>query len=137
LSALAGFALCLAATIVFLGCAVATGLKARRRLHLTSVACAVAMLAASIYYALKVGHVYDIHAAGVITPIHLVLARITTACYLLPVASGLRTIYVPKTRRLHRKLAFLVLGMTVLTAITGTIMLCLSPLIAGPAVEPR
>jgi hypothetical protein len=135
LSALAGFSLCLVATIAFLGCAVVTGFKARRRWHLTSVACAVVMLAASIYYALKVGHVYDIHAAGAITPIHLTLARVTTACYLLPVATGLRTIFVPKTRPLHRKVAFLVLSMTVLTAITGTIMLCRSPLITNASTH--
>ena len=89
------------------------------------------MLGASIYAALQLGRVYDIHAAGAITPIHLTLARITTGCYLLPIATGLRTIFVPKTRPLHRKVAFLVLSMTVLTAITGTIMLLRSPLIVG------
>jgi hypothetical protein len=131
LSATASFFLCLVATIFFLGCAVATGLKAKRKQHIASVTGAVAMLGASIYFALELGRVYDIHAAGAITPIHLTLARVTTACYLLPIATGLRTIYAPKTRRLHRKLAFLVLSMTVLTAITGTIMLLRSPLIGG------
>jgi hypothetical protein len=133
LSVLWGFALCLAATIGFLGCAVATGLRARRRWHLASVAAAVTMLAASIYFALALGRIYDIHAAGAITPIHLTLARVTTASYLLPIATGLRTIYVPRTRALHRRMAFLVLSMTVLTAITGTIMLCSSPLVAEHA----
>jgi hypothetical protein len=137
LSAVSGFSLCLAATLVFLGCAVTTGLKARRRLHITSVACAVTMLALSIYFALKLGQLYDIQAAGVITPIHLMLARVTTASYLLPIATGLRTIFVPRTRTLHRKVALLVLSMTVLTAITGTIMLCLSPPIAGSSAESR
>ena len=131
MSATSGFVLCLAATLFFLGCAVATGLKAKRKQHLASVAGAVMMLAASIYAALRLGRVYDIHAAGAITPIHLTLARITTACYLLPIASGLRTIFVPRTRPLHRKLAFLVLSMTVLTAITGTVMLLRSPPIVG------
>ena len=131
MSATAVFFLCLGATIVFLGCAVATGLEAKRKQHIASVACAVAMLGASIWAALRLGRVYDIHAAGAITPFHLMLARITTACYLLPIATGLRTIYVPKTRPLHRKLALLVLSMTVLTAITGTIMLLRSPPIAS------
>jgi hypothetical protein len=130
LSALAGFVTCLAATLVFLGSAVATGLRARRKLHIASVACAVAMLATTIHYALKLGAIYDLAAAGAITPIHLTLARVTTACYLLPIATGLRTIFVPATRRLHRKMAFFVLSMTVLTAITGTIMLLSSPPIA-------
>jgi hypothetical protein len=131
LSATGGFFFCLAATLFFLGCAVATGLKAKRKRHLASVACAVAMLGASIYSALKLGREYDIRAAGMITPIHLTLARVTTACYLLPVATGIRTIFVPSTRKLHRRMAFLVLSMTVLTAITGTIMLLNSPPIVG------
>lgn len=90
------------------------------------------MLALSIYYALELGHLYDTQAAGLITPIHHTMARVTTASYLLPIATGLRTIFVPSTRKLHRKVAFLVLSMTVLTAITGTIMLCLSPPITNP-----
>jgi hypothetical protein len=131
LSALTGFSICLAATVVFLGCAFATGLKAKRKWHLASVACTVCMLAASIYYALKLGHLYDLKAAGIITPIHLTLARSTTVGYLLTIGTGLRTIFIPKTRPLHRKMAFLVLSMTVLTAITGTIMLLKSPPLAG------
>ena len=130
MSALAGFITSLAATLLFLGCAVATGLRARRRWHIASVACAVAMHATTIHFALELGAIYDLKAAGAITPIHLTLARVTTACYLLPIATGLRTIFVPRTRRLHRKLAFLVLSMTALTAITGTIMLLRAPPIA-------
>jgi uncharacterized protein with PQ loop repeat len=131
LSAFAGFLTSLAATLVFLGCAVATGLAAKRKKHIACVAGAVAMLATTIHFALRLGQIYDLKAAGAITPIHLTLARVTTACYLLPIATGVRTIFVPTTRRLHRKLAFLVLSMTVLTAITGTIMLLNAPLVAG------
>ena len=118
-----GFLSCLALTLVLLALVVATGLRAMRRLHIPLVACAIASLGATIRFALEVGKLYDLASAGAITPIHLAIAKITTAAYLLPVASGLRTIFWPGTRPLHRKLAMLVLGMTVLTAITGTIML--------------
>src|SRR5262249_32633853 len=108
----------LALTLLLLALVVATGLRARRRLHVTLVACSLASLGATIRLALEVGKLYDLPSAGVITPIHLGLARVTTAAYLLPIATGLRTIFRPRTRRLHRKLAFLVLGMTAATAIT-------------------
>jgi hypothetical protein len=127
LSATAGFLVFLGATLALLGLVVATGLRAKRRLHIPLVAASVGALAVTIVYAVKLGKLYDLPAAGVITPIHLTLAKVTTACYLLPIATGLRTIFAPATRRLHRKLAFLVLAMTVLTAITGTMMLCLAP----------
>ena len=118
-----GFAVFLALTLVLLALVVATGLRAKRRWHIPFVACAVASLGLTIWYADQVGKLYDLESAGAITPIHLTLAKITTAAYLLPIASGLRTIFRPANRRLHRKLAFLVLGMTVLTAITGTWMM--------------
>jgi hypothetical protein len=127
LSPTAGFLVFLAATLALLCLVVATGLQAKRRLHIPLVAASVGALAVTIYYALQVGKLYDLPAAGAITPIHLTIARLTTACYLLPIATGIRTIFRPATRRLHRKLAFLVLGMTVLTAITGTLMICLAP----------
>jgi hypothetical protein len=123
LTALVGFVAFLFLTLVFLGCAVATGLKARRRRHLLSVAGAVVSLAVTIVWALEVGELYDLESAGAITPFHLTLARVTTLCYLLPAATGLWTIRDPSKRKLHGKLAWLVLGLTALTAITGTIML--------------
>jgi hypothetical protein len=127
LSATAGFLFFLALTLALLGLVVATGLRAKRRWHIPLVGSSLAALAGTIHFALQVGELYDLKAAGAITPIHLAIARIATACYLLPIATGLRTIFVPATRRLHRKLAFLVLGLTVLTAITGTLMICLAP----------
>jgi hypothetical protein len=133
LTATAGFIAFLLVTLFFLGCAVATGLKARRRWHLASVAGAVASLGITIAYALAVGKLYDLASAGWITPFHLMLARVTTACYLLPVATGWWTIRDPRRRPLHRKLAFLVLAMTVLTAITGTWMLLASDPAPGGA----
>ena len=123
MTALAGFVAFFLLTLVFLGCAVATGLKARRRRHLASVAGAVLSLGVTIVWALRVGELYDLASAGAITPIHLTLARVTTVAYLLPAATGLWTIRDPSKRKLHGKLAWIVLGLTVLTAITGTIML--------------
>jgi hypothetical protein len=123
LNATAGFVGSLLLTLGFLAGAVATGLRAKRRWHLASVAGAVLCLAITIVFALEVGKQYDLASAGLITPVHLTLARVTTACYLLPAASGLWTIRDPRRRRLHRRLAFFVLAMTVLTAITGTWML--------------
>ena len=123
----AGFLAFLLLTLALLGLVVATGLEAKRRWHIPLVACALASLGATIRYALLLGKLYDLQAAGVITPIHLVVARITTACYALPIATGIRTIFAPAARRYHRRFAFLALAMTVLTAITGTLMLCLAP----------
>lgn len=130
MSATAGFVVFLVLTLALLGLVVATGLAAKRRWHIPLVLCALASLAATIRYALMLGKLYDLHAAGAITPIHLAVARITTACYLLPIATGIRTIFAPAARRYHRRFAFLALAMTILTAITGTLMLCLAPRIA-------
>ncbi len=122
-----GFVAFLAATLALLGCVVATGLRAKRRLHITLVVLAFAALGVTIRFAVLLGKQFDLHAAGPITPIHLALSKATTACYLLPVATGLRTIFAPATKRWHRRFAFFALGMTVATAITGTLMLWLAP----------
>lgn len=129
MSATAGFLVSLGATLACLCVAVLTGRAARRRLHVLSVAGAVACLATTIWYALAVGEIYDLATAGTITPVHLWLARVTTACYLLPVATGIATVWKPVRRRVHGRLAYFVLAMTVVTAVTGTIML----LLAAPA----
>ncbi len=126
-----GFVLFLVLTLGCLAGAVSSGLRAKRRVHLACVAGALACLGVTIYHAFGVGKLYDLAAAGWITPVHMWMAKIATASYLLPAASGLRTIFHPPTRRLHRKLAFVVLTLTVLTAITGTWMLLASPRLAG------
>jgi hypothetical protein len=125
-SALQAFTLFFALTVIALGCAVANGFRARRTAHVASVASAFLLLGVTIYFALELGEEYDLESAGVITPIHLTLAKVTTAAYLLPVAAGLRTIYKPATRALHRRLAFVALLLTVITAITGTIMILMA-----------
>jgi len=123
LSAFTGFPLFLFLTLGFLAGAVSTGLRAKRRVHLVCVGCALTCLGITIHYALGVGKHYDLTAAGWITPVHMWMAKVATASYLLPIVSGVRTIYHPPTRKLHRKIAFLVLSLTVATAITGTWML--------------
>lgn len=130
ISATAGFVVFLATTLALLVLVVLTGLAAKRRWHIPLVVASVGALAMTIHYALLLGKLYDLPAAGWITPVHLAIARVATACYLLPVVTGIRTIFVPSTRRLHRKVAFLVLAMTLLTAITGTAMICLAPRVA-------
>ncbi|MBK7877633.1 MAG: hypothetical protein IPJ77_18245 [Planctomycetes bacterium] len=122
-----GFVVCFGLTLALLGVVVVTGLKARRALHLTCVVLTVAALGATIYYAYGLGKIYDLAAAGWITPVHLSLARANTVALLVPVVTGIRTMFVPATRALHRRMAFLVIGLTVLTAITGAWMLWLAP----------
>lgn len=118
-----GFIGALAMTLVFLGAAVVTGFKAKRRVHLSCVAGAVAMLVATIYYAIELGKLYDLDSAGIITPIHLKTAKVNTAAYLLPVITGLRTLKNPAGRKLHGRVAMAVLALTVFTAVTGALML--------------
>ncbi len=118
-----GFVGSLVLTLVCLGAAVVTGYKAKRKVHLTSVAGAVAMLVATIYYAIELGKLYDLHQDSMITRVHLSVAKVNTAAYLLPAVTGLRTLKNPAGRKLHGKVAWAVLLLTVFTAVTGCIML--------------
>ena len=122
----AGFATFLLLTILILGGVVATGYTARRRTHLTLVGTALASLGATIFFAEKLGQLYDLEVAGLITPVHLFVAKLTVAAYLLPIATGIWTLRDPRKRTLHRRAAFLVLGLTLVTAVTGTWMLLAS-----------
>ena len=121
-----GFVLFLLVTLALLGAAVWTGFAHRRRTHLAFVLCAVASLGVTIFYAEQLGELYDLDSAGAITPTHLFLAKLTTVAYLLPIASGIRLWFRPGSRRVHRALAFLVLGLTVVTAGTGTAMILMA-----------
>jgi len=122
-----GFAFFLAATLALLGLVVLTGFRAQRKRHIALVVLAIASLGITIRFAVLLGRSFDLHAAGSITPIHLALSKVATALYLLPIATGIRTIFRPAAKKWHKRAAFLVLGMTVLTAITGTLMLWLAP----------
>ena len=83
----------------------------------------VISLGITIYFAERLGELYDLESAGRITPIHLMLAKITVGAYLLPVVTGLWTIKDARRRKLHGKIAYLVLALTVATAVTGVMMI--------------
>lgn len=120
------FALLLLLTVALLGATAWTGKRARRRAHLALVALTLAALGASIAAAKQLGDVYDLASAGRITPVHLALAKVTTACYLLPLATGIATLRAPRVRAWHARAAWLVLGLTLLTTVTGAWMLLAS-----------
>lgn len=126
-----GFVVFLAVTLALLGLVVVTGFAARRRVHLTAVVLAVASLGTTIYFAESMGDHYDLAAAGAITPVHLAIAKLTTLAYLAPVVTGLLTIRDPRWRPRHRIAAFVVLTMTVATAVTGTWMVLAAPRLVG------
>ncbi len=118
-------------TVVLLVGVTLTGLTRRMRLHLPLVGAAVASLGGAIFFAVQLGELYDLEAAGLITPIHLGLAKLTTALYLAPLLTGLATLRArgPARERLrpwHRAAAFLVLGLTVVTTVTGAWMILAS-----------
>lgn len=125
------FVVFLLVTVAILGLVVVTGLRARRRVHVPAVACLVMSLGAAIYFAEQLGEHYDVHSAGWITPVHLTLAKITTIGYLVPIATGLRTLRHPATRKLHGRVAFTIVVLTVVTAVTGVTMLALCDPIAS------
>jgi len=122
-SAESGFVLFLVLTVGLLGVVVWTGLHARRRLHLCCVAATLAALGVTIYFAERMGRHYDLSSAGWITPVHLALAKLTTVLYLAPLTTGVLTLRDAAWRRRHRVCAFVVVGLTVLTAVTGTWMI--------------
>jgi len=121
-----GFVAFLALTLVLLTAVVWTGLRARRRVHLPCVAATLATLGATIWYAEQMGDLYDLASAGLITPVHLWLAKSTTLLYLAPLVTGILTIRDARWRPRHRVAAFTVLALTVATAVTGTWMLLAS-----------
>ena len=118
-----GFVFFLVLTVGLLGVVVWTGLRARRRLHLLCVATTLAALGLTIYFAERMGKHYDLSTAGWITPVHLALAKGTTLLYLAPLTTGVLTLRNAAWRRRHRVCAFVVVGLTVLTAVTGTWMI--------------
>ena len=121
-----GFITFLVITLAFLGSVVLTGLRAKRRVHLTLVVFAIASLGITVYFAERLGELYDLESAGLIYPVHLFFAKVTTVAYLLPVLSGIATIRNPIRINLHRRIAFGVLALTIVTAVTGTVMVLLS-----------
>ena len=127
LPATGGFLLFLVLTVVWLGVVVWTGRTGRFPLHLLFVALALFSLGMAIVYAPRLGELYDLDAAGWITPFHLTLAKVTTVLYVLPLVTGPMTWRDPRHRAVHRRAAWLVLGMTVLSTVTGAAMLLAAP----------
>ena len=132
-----GFITFLVVTLALLGGVVWTGYREGRKLHIALVVCAVASLGVTIYYAEKLGELYDLESAGWIYPFHLAVAKICTVAYLLPVITGILTIRKASNLRVHRIAAFLVLGFTVLTAVTGTWMVLASERLDGASAWPE
>ena len=127
-----GFITFLLVTVALLGCVLVTGFQGKRKPHLILVALAVASLGTTIYFAEQLGRLYDLDAAGWITPVHLTLAKVTTFAYVAPIFTGFRLLKDPTWRPRHKRMAFLVLGLTLLTAATGTWMILASePLPVG------
>jgi len=122
-----GFSGFLALTLVLLGLVVWSGHAARRKVHLSCVALTLAALGVTIFFAERMGHHYDLKAAGAITPVHLFVAKLTTGFYLAPLFTGWKTLRDPRWRPRHRVLALVTLALTVCTAVTGTWMLFAAP----------
>ena len=121
-----GFLLFLGITLILLGCTVVTGLRAKRKPHVFFVVLSVASLGVTIYYAEKLGELYDLDSAGLITPVHLAIAKVATLSYLLPIITGIRLWFGRGSRRVHFWIAIAVLLLTVVTAVTGTWMVLAS-----------
>jgi len=118
-----GFIGLLAFTVVCLAVAAWTGRQRRLRPHLTAVTLAVLGLAGAIAFALRVGERYDLASAGVITPVHLALARVATASYLGPLVTGPLVLAGRLRGRLHHRLAWTAIALTVAATVTGAWML--------------
>ena len=118
-----GFLTFLCVTLVCLGGAVVTGRAAKRKVHLSWVTGAVIGLATTIHYAKELGELYDLEAAGWIYPFHLLLAQVTSGAYLVVIGSGIATIKKASRRKTHGRIAYSVLFLTVMSAITGIWML--------------
>ena len=111
-------------TVALLALVVRTGLRARRRLHLSLVACTPVALGLTIFTAVRMGEHYDLESAGWITPVHLLLARVATASFVLPAATGVMTLRHARVRPWHRGAAFIAVTLTVAAAVTGVWMMC-------------
>ena len=118
-----GLAVLLPVTLAFLGGAVVTGLRARRRAHLAFVSGTVLALGAAVVFAARLGNLYDLEAAGWITPVHLFLARVATGGVLVVLTTGALTLHSAGRRPLHRATVGAFLLLVVLAAVTGLWMI--------------
>ena len=121
------FLVTLSLTGILLFAVVITGQRAQRKLHIPLVALTLASLTVTIVFAKKLGELYDIHSAGWITPLHLGIAKATAVAFLLPLITGIGTLRKPTWRPWHRRMAFLVIGLTLASIGTGAWMILVSP----------
>jgi uncharacterized membrane protein len=120
-------------TVGLLAAVVVTGLKGRVKPHIVLVVATLASLVITIYFAERLGELYDLAGAGRITEVHLLLAKIATLGFLAPAASGLMTLKQRRHKPLHFRLAMLSLALTVAAAVTGAWMVLASePLAPHP-----
>jgi len=113
----------LAVTVGLLLTACWTGHKAKRKPHLVFVLLTVVALTLTVLQAEYVGTLYDLEAAGIITPIHLNIAYVATGSFLLPIITGIMTWRNPAKKKLHRGCVLIAVTLTVASAITGALML--------------
>jgi len=118
-------------TVVLLVATAWTGKLARRRAHLSLVACTISSLSATIYYAVQLGDSYNLESAGTIYHVHMILARVATLSYVAPIVSGIATIRNGRHRALHGKIALMVIVLTVSAACTGVWMIMSAEKIAA------
>jgi len=102
---------------------VVTGRAARRKIHLRFVALTVICLSLTIYYAKQLGQLYHLERLGWIHDFHLLISRVTSASYLVVIGSGLATLKRASRRKTHSRIAYSVLTLTVVTAVTGVWMI--------------
>lgn len=125
------FVIAVSLTALFLVAVVITGLRGKISVHIPCVLATFVSLSVAIVFALKLGDIYDLEAAGWITPVHLSIAKIATLSFVLPVVTGIRTLKSRVHRRAHLIAALVALCLTATALVTGTLMMLRAPLIAG------
>ena len=125
-----GFLAGLLATVALLLGVIVSGLREARRAHSPRVLFFFASPGLTIFYAERMGRALDLEAAGWITPVHLALAKGTTLAYVLPVVSGFLALSSERWKARHKVLAWLLVGLTLLTVATGAWMTLAAPRLA-------
>ncbi len=123
MTATVGFLVFLAVTLILLALVVMTGKASKRAKHLTLVVATVISLGITIYYAERLGKEYDFSGAETIYGVHLFFAKAAVLAYLLPVFTGIKVIRGSLSRHTHGRVAYAVIGLTVITAVTGVWMI--------------
>lgn len=118
-----GFVASFGVTLVTLVLAALMGMRARRKAHITLVVVTALLLVVTIYYAKELGGIYDLDSAGWITPVHLWMAKIATFALLLPIVTGIMTMKNAERFPWHKRMAWTVITLVILSAFTGTWMI--------------